>query len=321
MTGSTTTREQAPQAAGPMLMLGSALLFAVFDILLKILGPGFTVWDIGFYRFGAGLLGMTILLGIRKHQVEFHNRKLLVVRGITGGMAFLALVTAIRLIPLSTTMVMFYSFPAFAALFSALLFGETTSRTELICVATAVAGVAVIFDVRLEGAVAGQCIALVAGVLAGLTISIIKKLRDTNGSVVIYLFFCLMGTAICLPGFAANPHLPVTKVDGVILAAIAVTSMCGQLLMNQGFKFCRSWEGGLFLTSEVVFTALFGIGFLGERLTWRFGLGGLLIFASVIALNRRGTRSFSYRGIPAASRPAKAGEDGDTHRRPVETRP
>jgi hypothetical protein len=50
--------------------------------------------------------------------------------------------------------------------------------------------------------------------------------------------------------------------------------------MNMGFRYCKSWEGGLFLTSEMVFTSLFGIFFLHELVTWRFLGGGLLILAS-----------------------------------------
>jgi drug/metabolite transporter (DMT)-like permease len=40
------------------------------------------------------------------------------------------------------------------------------------------------------------------------------------------------------------------------------------------------------MSSEVVFTAVVGIVFLGDPATWRFWAGGLMILASGIALNR-----------------------------------
>ena len=55
--------------------------------------------------------------------------------------------------------------------------------------------------------------------------------------------------------------------------------------MNQGYQYCKSWEGGLFLTSEMVFAAALGIVFLGELVSWRFWIGGLLILASTVLLN------------------------------------
>ena len=67
-------------------------------------------------------------------------------------------------------------------------------------------------------------------------------------------------------------------------AGIACTAVSGQLLMNQGFKYCKSWEGGMYLTAEVVFTAILGIVFLGELTSWHFWAGGVLILFSVILL-------------------------------------
>ena len=40
------------------------------------------------------------------------------------------------------------------------------------------------------------------------------------------------------------------------------------------------------MSSEVIFTAIVGITFLGDPATWRFWTGGLMIFGSVVALNR-----------------------------------
>ncbi|MBN1277107.1 MAG: hypothetical protein JXA35_06415, partial [Deltaproteobacteria bacterium] len=58
-----------------------------------------------------------------------------------------------------------------------------------------------------------------------------------------------------------------------------------QLLMNQGFFYCRGWEGGVFMSSEVIFTAMVGIIFLGDPTAPSFWIGGLMIFASIVALN------------------------------------
>ncbi|RLA92430.1 MAG: hypothetical protein DRG34_00175 [Deltaproteobacteria bacterium] len=67
--------------------------------------------------------------------------------------------------------------------------------------------------------------------------------------------------------------------------------------MNQGFRYCKSWGGGLFLMAAVVFTSSLGILFLGEPVTWRFLAGGFLVLGSAVALNRGNARRISYRGI------------------------
>ena len=78
-----------------------------------------------------------------------------------------------------------------------------------------------------------------------------------------------------------------------MIAGIVFAALAAQLLMNQGFQYCKSWEGGLILTSEVVFTALLGILFLGEIFNWRFGYGSLLIVGSAILSNFAGGRKLS----------------------------
>ena len=283
---------------GALLMLAAALLFAVLDGLIKLLGPPFRVWDIAFYRFACGLAILLPILGWKGNPFSGQDRKLLVVRGITGCCAFLALVAAIRLIPISTALVLFFSFPAFAAFFSPLIFKETITRDEILFVIAALGGVAVLFDFSLHTSLLGQALAVLGGGFAGLTVSIIKKLRETNGPVVIYLYFCLLGSLISLPPFMANPQIPRVPVQWLMLGGIVFSALVAQLLMNQGFRYCKSWEGGLFLMAEVIFTSILGILFLGEPVTWRFWLGGAMVVGSAVALNRGNARRISYRGIP-----------------------
>jgi drug/metabolite transporter (DMT)-like permease len=186
-------------------------------------------------------------------------------------------------------MVLFFSFPAFAALFSFVLFGEHISIGQIACVLGALLGAAILFDYQLSDNLWGQAAGLTSGIFAGVTVCLIKKLRETNGSAVIYLYFCLLGALITFPAFISDPRLPASGVEWLMIGGIVLAALAAQLLMNQGFRYCRSWEGGLFLTSEVVFTTLLGIMFLGEIFSWRFGYGSMLIVGSAVFANFTGT--------------------------------
>ncbi len=267
-------------------MLSAALLFTLLNIFIKLLGPQFRVWDIGFYRFCGGVLVLLAVFGRRGNPYKGNNIRLLVIRGCTGSAAFVCLVTAIRLLPVSTALVIFYSFPVFAALFSFLIYGERIGRYEIACTFGVLIGVAVLFDFHLAGGLIGQAVALFGGIFAGLTVTLIRSLREKNGPVIIYLYLCTMGTLVTLPTFALHPVWPVTPLQWVMILGIIFSSATAQLLMNQGFFYCRGWEGGVFMSSEVVFTAVAGIVFLGDPATWRFWTGGLMILASGITMNR-----------------------------------
>lgn len=169
------------------------------------------------------------------------------------------------------------------------------------CLAAAVVGIAVLLDFRGEGSLLGQGAALFSSVMAGLVAVLIRRLRPRNGPMVIYLYLCAVGTVLTLPAFAAAPRVPATPAEWALVAALVATSSVGQLLMNEGFLHCSSWEGGLIMTSEVAFAALVGVAFLGERVGWRLGAGSLLILGSVVAVQISARRSAAPPADPAAA--------------------
>jgi len=272
--------------AGPLLMLSAALLFTLLNVFVKLLGPAFTVWHIGFFRFFGGLVVLLSVFGRHGNPYRGFNTRLLIIRGCVGSIAFISFITAIRLLPVSMALVIFYSFPAFSAVFSYLIYGEKIGKFEIACISVVVIGVGVLFDFQLAGGLLGQILALVGSVFAGITVTLIRSLREKNGPVVIYLYFCTMGAMITFPKFIMHPIFPSTPTEWIMILGIIFFSVSAQLLMNQGFFYCRGWEGGVFMSSEVIFTGVVGIVFLGDPATPRFWIGGLMVFGSVVALNR-----------------------------------
>ena len=272
--------------AGPLLMLSAALMFTLLNVFVKLLGPAFTVWHIGFFRFFGGLAVLLSVFGRHGNPYRGFNTRLLIIRGCVGSIAFILIITAIRLLPISVALVIFYSFPAFSAVFSYLIYGERIGKFEIACIAVVVIGVGVLFDFQLAGGLLGQILALVGGVFAGITVTLIRSLREKNGPVIIYLYFCTMGAMITFPKFIMHPIFPSTPTEWIMILGIIFFSVSAQLLMNQGFFYCRGWEGGVFMSSEVIFTGVVGIVFMGDPVTPRFWIGGLMVFGSVVALNR-----------------------------------
>ncbi|MFH1156247.1 MAG: DMT family transporter [Pseudomonadota bacterium] len=282
--------------AGPLFMLAAALLFTVLNLIIKLMNPAYTVWHIGFIRFAGGLLVLLSVFGRHTNPFSGDRILLLIARGIVGSIAFFALIASIRLLPLSTVIVIFYAYPAFAAVFAFLIFRESIGIFEVGCIAAVFSGVALLFDFKLGSGLAGQTLALGGSMVAGLSVVIIKTLRQSNGPVIIYLYFCLVGALITLPMCLSHPLWPASAREWAMIAGIVFTSVTAQLLMNQGFLYCRGWEGALFMSSETVFTAIVGIVFLNDPVSWRFWAGGLLVLGSALAMNRH--RSGQIRSKP-----------------------
>jgi drug/metabolite transporter (DMT)-like permease len=281
---------------GPLLMLLSACLFTAMNLLLKQAIADFRVWDIGFYRFFGGLVILTAVFGRHGNPFRSPDTKLLLIRGCSGSIAFVAFIFSVRMLPVSTALMLLYSFPAFAAVFSAWLYHEKVSAAGWLCLVLVLVGVGLLVDTAVGGDLLGYLAGMVSAVFAGLTIAFIRRLKQSNGSVVIYLYFCAVGAAVTAPFFLQDPVLPVSTHHVWVCGGIVVTSILGQLTMNQGFGYCRSWEGGLYLTSEMVFTALAGIVLLGEPAGWRFWTGGALVLGSAVTVQVQRTFPWGQSG-------------------------
>jgi len=114
----------------------------------------------------------------------------------------------------------------------------------------------------------------------------VHHLKISNGVIVIYFYFCVTGTLTTLVPCIADPILPATSIEWLMLLGIAVFSLGAQLMMNQGFFYCKGFEGGVYMSTETVFTAMVGIFLLNDPVSWRFLVGAVLILGSGLALNR-----------------------------------
>ncbi len=278
--------KSAPQIAGPLYMIGAAILFTLMSVLVKLMPQGYTVWHIGCMRFMGGLLIILVFFSGQGNPFRGHNIPLLIFRGCAGSLAFLAIVTAMRILPLSTASVLFYSYPVFAAFFGFMIYKERINMGQISCMLALVAGVGVLFDFSFTGSTYGQAMAVAGAMIAGLTVTLIRSLTKHNGVVVIYFYFCVTGTLATLFPCIADPIMPATPGEWMMILGIALSSLCAQLLMNQGFRFCKGFEGGVYMSTETVFTAIVGIFFLNDPVSWQFLLGAILILGSGLALNR-----------------------------------
>ncbi|UCE33633.1 MAG: DMT family transporter [Deltaproteobacteria bacterium] len=270
--------------SGLLLMTFSAFFYALGDICIKFISPSIGSVPIAFFRFVLGGLILLPLLARGQESLRGSSTRYLLLRGFTGTLAFFCLVKSIAMIPLSNAMVLFYTFPLFAALFSFFILKESLARMEVTLIGVGLIGVFVLINPSSHSLGMGHVYGLLAGAFAGLTVVIIRRVRRTNGPLLIYFYFCVVGGAVSFPLFIANFTLPSFELFALLIA-LAVLLLIAQLLMNQGFKFCKASEGSVILMSEVVFTGVAGVLLFHDSPGLSFFIGACLIVGSGVGLN------------------------------------
>ena len=104
-------------SSGFALMVLAAFVYAISDITLKYLTSSLPITEISFIRFFLGGIILWPALSYQRISLKGNRLRFLILRGIVGTLSFFCILKSMALIPLSLTMVLFYTFPIFVAFF------------------------------------------------------------------------------------------------------------------------------------------------------------------------------------------------------------
>jgi DME family drug/metabolite transporter len=297
---------------GTISVLVAASLFATSGVLIKhlVLGYGLPPLAVVAARITLAAVVLFGLLGVRDRQLlRLRARDIpffLLFGLICVALCQAAWAYAVSLIDVGVAVVLNYTAPAWAALFAWLFLGERINRRKGIALLLTTAGVALvarIFDAQfLSLNVAGLLWGLASGVLYGLyTIFIRSTLkRYSSWTVITYAFatgalFLWAIQLILNPGLSSVGNSPLRMVSAFAqpgamlwLAILALgPTLLGHTLFAFGLRFLEATVATILATIEPVMATLWAALFLGESLTWPQVVGGALVIAGVIALQKR----------------------------------
>lgn len=276
--------------SGFWLMLLAAFIFSFADTLTKYLTSRLSIIQIAFIRFLLGGLILWPILSSRRISLRGNQTKLLILRGICGTFSFFCLLKSIALIPLANAIVLFYTFPLFVVLFSFLFFRTLIEKGELLLIGVGIVGIYILINPDFHSFNMGYIFGILSSCMGGMAMILVHKARQTNGPLIIYFYFCLIGGILSFPSFIQGFNVPSAH-HGILLISLALMLLIGQVLMNYGLKFCKASEGSLILMSEVVFASIAGVFLFKDPITPHFLFGAFLIIGSGVGLNLMSRKS------------------------------
>lgn len=233
------TKLMKSELKGILLMLASITTFAIMSSLVKMV-PNVNSYTTVFFRFSVSI-GIMSVLGLTKIiKLQFVRSPLLLLRGLTGGIATYLFYLSIVKLGVGKGTVYVYSYPIFATIFSAIFLKERIPMLKWILVIIAFVGIFILSSksINLNELMSSkyELLAILGSILSALSITIVKKLHKTDSTYAIFFAQATIGFWIFM--FPANTiSMDITNTQFYILLAIGATAVAGQLVMTEGYRF------------------------------------------------------------------------------------
>ena len=257
----------------------AALVFAAMALATKLAAARLPGPEIAFIRFLIGLAACA--LAATRFRLRARNKLGLFMRGAYGGAAVLFYFIGIAHLPVGIATLLNYTAPVFTAIYAAAFLGEAITRATLGALGLTSVGVVM---VMLGTAPAGslmlgrwQLVGVLSAMLSGAAVATIREVRKTDGSWEIFAAFCLAG-AVISAGPALAAWVAPRPVEWLILAAVGVTSVVGQLLMTHALRYVRAAVGGIIAQLTPVTSLALGWVLFDDR------IGGLALAGAALTL-------------------------------------
>jgi drug/metabolite transporter (DMT)-like permease len=251
------------------VMAASSVLFSAMSLLIPLTRSVNTSL-VASARFVTGIVVIVgfALAGVTRLKPV--NRWWLIVRGLIGATSVYFFFRGITMLGLGKGTVLNYTYPVFAALVSFL-------------------GIALVVNPgRINAIGVEELLALLGGVLSGIAVVAIKKLRETDTPYVIYLAQCIFGLLV-----VGWPTMTSSFAFGgriwLILLGVGALATAAQLAMTWAYKHVPATEGSLLGFLVPVLNVLLGVVVFGEkmRVATLAGSALVLICCGYVAFRER----------------------------------
>ena len=281
-------------------MFLSVCTFSVMDLLVKW-SSDYPTGEVLFFRGFFGLLPTYFLIPKNKLKTFYttERSKEHLFRCLMGLMALIAIVVALRELPLAVVVSLSYAAPLFITVLSIFLLSEKVGVFRWLAVIIGFIGVIIIAEPGFKGMNYLYFLPLIFCIGMAFVTIMIRKLSTTEPIWLISIFFTI---TISIAGLATIPmgwKMPNFQ-DFILLALIGVTGGSANLFLTQSYKLSEVSLVAPLKYLALVFAIFFGYFIWNEIPTIKTLIGAsLVVLASLIIFRRE---IYHKQKIPSTTR-------------------
>lgn len=269
---------------GIRMMIWAGVTFAMMNVAVKLL-PSIPSSEIVFFRAMVSLVLSAYF--VRRKRLPFfgNNKKVLLLRGVFGTTALMLFFYTLHVLPLASAMVIHYLSPIFTAVIAHFFLKERLRFNQLFFFLISFAGIVVMkgFDERLDwlDVFAGVGAAL----LSGAAYNCIRKLKFSEDSQVIILYFPMVAFPITLGYTLLGPGwvTPNWSEFGLLML-IGVLTQIAQYFLTRAYQSEMANKVAAVSNLGVIYALLIGYFFFSETYS-QWTIAGMLLVVAGVVLN------------------------------------
>jgi drug/metabolite transporter (DMT)-like permease len=312
-----------------LISLGS-FCFSCMFLFVKFMEGKASSFTMTFYRALVEIpIALILCQRVQENPLGPTSRSIrgwLLIRGGVGGAAVLCFFYAIQRLPLPDAVTLQFTTPPFAAAFAVCLAGEPWLWIDRLGALVCLLGVMLIAhpswlferrtitnekdDQQDMGAIA---VGLLGAAFAGMAYTSVRKIghgASANVMVLYYSALSLPVTVVGSKGLLGEWNVwggggSFTSTDWCWMLLTGVSAYSGQYLTNLGLQHETAAKGTLATCTQIVFTYVFEMAFLHERMNGWSVVGTLLIvgFMTLVALHKMNSTGVAAHEAVAADEP------------------
>lgn len=288
---------------GILLMTASALCFAFMSIAVKRTGGTIPVFEQVFFRnlvivivAGAYLLRHRLpLYGPRQYQPAMFGRSILGVLGVLA--SFLATNTGSQ----ADVSILSRLSPFLITAFSALFLKEKITKIQIPALLLAFGGAFVVANPKFHSNMYPIVMALLCSLASSFSYTLVGYLKGKAHPFSIILHLGTVSVATMVPVMLLTRQFVwPTGQEFFDLLLIGIFGVLGQICLTYAYKLADASEVSIYSNTNILFAAILGRVFFGERIAPNTLVGGGMVLAAMILVY-----VFGRREKEAARRAAK----------------
>ncbi|MCB0414834.1 MAG: DMT family transporter [Bdellovibrionales bacterium] len=265
--------------SGHIYMIVAVVFFAVMNTAVKFLSH-IPFYQVVFLR--ALISGILCSLMMIKGKVSFkgHDKRMLFYRGLFGTMAMSLYIKSLQDLPLASAVSILQMSPLFMLFVSGALLKEKATSFQWVFFMLAFIGVLFIkgFDTDVEGG--SIVVALTAAFLAGVSHTLIRKLKGSDHELVIIFYFSLI-SVVLMAYPALSTWVNMSLQDWGWAFIVGATTQIAQVFLTKAYHREKIANVSLLNYLGIIFSVIIGISVFAETYTWINYMGMAVVFFGI----------------------------------------